>query len=425
MKGPTLNSNCIKTKVTKGWLFVSLLLFSLFLEGVALPIAGRTPMLSPFYVLVALMTLLMLVQNLVGDIYWEFPDKTLFVLAAAYLFAQIWSLFFNYRDILRSTLFIAISILGLLVYWITTTRVRTRHDIEKTITSVILWGALLGGILLYHFLTDWTSMISAQASYEAKDEIGITIGRSNYLAAMLVPILPVAVACIFAKRGMQRLISIVASFSIVSGLLITMSKGALLALIFGLIVALPFIKKARIKLHYLLLFFVLGVASLWFTSRDLVETNYAMIVYRLDNPDLERPALWKVAWDEFLENPIVGIGPDCIYIYNRQYAIDVLHTHDFVLNILAELGLFGAIPFFGILFVIIRRSYKLCLTSCTDLKSRYVPIGLFVGLISTLAHGLVEPTFHGPQYAIIFWVFSALIFLYDSNQQFFLNSKIV
>jgi hypothetical protein len=36
-----------------------------------------------------------------------------------------------------------------------------------------------------------------------------------------------------------------------------------------------------------------------------------------------------------------------------------------------------------------------------------------VGFLSTLAHGLVEPTFPGQQYVVIFWIFTALVYLYQ------------
>jgi O-antigen ligase len=196
------------------------------------------------------------------------------------------------------------------------------------------------------------------------------------------------------------------------GLLITMSKGAILSLVLGTVCATPLFYKAGVKFRHLLIFLLVIVLFFLIVPTDLVATNYDMFVYRTDNPDLNRVDLWNIAWKEFVRNPILGVGPYCIYIYNRQYAIDDLYTHNFILNELADLGLVGAIPFILLVVVLVRLSYKACVSASTDLRSRWMSIALFVGLLSTLIHGLVEPTFPGREYSVVFWVYISLIALY-------------
>ncbi|OLC89412.1 MAG: hypothetical protein AUH86_25645 [Acidobacteria bacterium 13_1_40CM_4_58_4] len=406
---------CNSSTVRSGGWVLRLLLFSLLVDGAAIPIAGRTPTVLAFDVLLPLVVVYMLWQNLFGACYWGFPDKTLFCLGLTYFFAQLLSLLFNFRDTLRSILLIKISFFGFLVYWIAIARTRSRIDLDRITNCLIAWGGILGLILLYRFVTDWASLIGPEASYEVK-ELGISIGRSNYLAALLVPIFPLTLAAVTARTGCQKLMPILAAFAMAAGLLITFSKGALLALVVGAIVALPLLVKNGLRFRHVILFVVLAAVFLWVMPRDLVLSNYEMVAYRLNNPDLERPDLWRVAWREFLEHPILGIGPNCIYIYNRQYAIDVLHTHNFILNWLAEGGLVGALPFFAIISVLIRRSYNICLNPIQVPGLKRVCVALYVSLLSTLLHGLVEPTFQGPQYSVIFWSCAALIFLYDPDR---------
>lgn len=406
------------------WWPVGLLLFSLLLEGVALPIAGRTPNLSIFDIALPLLVAYMLLQNLLGDRYWGFPDKSIFVLGLLYLFAQTLSLLFNFGDILRSLVLIKVSTFGLLFYWIVISRTRTRMDLSHTTDCLIAWGAVLGCVLLYRFATDWASLIGPEASYEVKDEVGISIGRSNYLAALMVPILPIALAAITAKPGLKKAIPIAASLVIFAGLLITFSKGAMFALLIGTLVCVPLLVKVGLRFGHLALFLTVSVLFVWALPSDLVASNYDMVLYRLHNPEFGRPDLWLVAWREFLEHPILGIGPNCIYIYNRQYAIDALHTHNFVLNWLAEEGLVGALPFFSAIVLIVRRAYKLCVNPSNIPEARKISVGLFVGLVSTLLHGLVEPTFQGPQYSVIFWCCAAMVFLYDPSRGLFSKSEV-
>jgi O-antigen ligase len=271
-------------------------------------------------------------------------------------------------------------------------------------------------LLIYHYVNDWASIIGQDATSEVKGEIGIDIGQSNYLAALLVPILPIAVAGAFSGRRLHRIVGGVCAALILAGLLITMSKGAIIALLVGWLCAMPMLWRAGAKLrHALVLLGVLGcfiLLALW-VAPDLIVSYFERVLFRFDTPDFARLDLWKVAWEVFAAHPLLGIGPGSIYLYNRQFAIEVLYTHNFVLNTLAELGLAGGVSFFLLLWVLVRRSYRLCLSSLRDAKLNPIALGLFVGLLSTLAHGLVEPTFQGQQYVVIFWICMALIYLYQ------------
>ncbi len=404
------------TKTGSGWWILSLLLFSMLTEGFVIPVLGRTPNLSLFDILLPMVVLYLLAMNFIGDHYSGFPDRTVLFLALAYLLAHLTSLLVNYSDVLRSIVAIKVFTFGFLSYWIIINVTRSRLSLERATESLILWGAVIGTMLLYRFVVDWSFLIDPQAGSEVKDQISILgWARSNYLASLLVPILPVAAGGVLGRRGIQRLMMILAAGLIAFGLLITMSKGAILSLIIGSLCALPVFRKAGLRLRHLFVLLGLAIIFLMFVPTDLVATNYDMILYRADNPDFNRLDLWRIAWQEFLRSPILGIGPNCIYIYNRQYAIDVLYSHNFVLNVLADLGLVGALPFFALLGILIRRSYIPCLCTSIDPRFRWISIGLFVGLISTLIHGLVEPTFPGREYSVVFWACAALTFLYDPS----------
>ena len=400
------------SKSQHGWWLPTVLIFSLFADGTAISIAGRTPTVLLFDLLLPLVVAYMLAQNLLGTRHWNFRDKAVLTLGSCYFFAQLLSLLFNLQDIARSVLLIKVTFFGFLIYWVVIARNRSATDLEWTTSSLIAWGGVVGFILLYRFVTDWSTVIGPTASYDVKD-LGISMGRSNYLAALLVPIFPLALAVATAAAGWRKLMPIIAAFAMAIGLLITFSKGAALGLLGAAVISVPVLLKNGVAIRHILFSIVIATAFLWMMPRNLVLSNYEMIVYRLHTPDLERPDLWRVAWHEFVQHPIVGIGPNCIYIYNRQFAIDVLHTHNFVLNWLAELGVLGSVPFFAIMGVFIRRAYRLCFTPNTVPGASRVAIGLYVGLLATLLHGLVEPTFQGPQYSAVFWFLAALIFLYE------------
>jgi O-antigen ligase len=394
---------------------IAILLFSMLSEGFVVPFLGRKPNLFLFDFLLPVIFLSVVCWNALDRHYTRSSDATVLYLAVAYFFAQCASLLVNYRDVLRSLVGIKVFLFGFLTYWLVMTTIRSRQGLERVADILVFWGATVGMMLLLRFVEGWSSIIGPKADYGAKQEVALSLGRNNYLAALLVPILPVAVSGAFARRGILRLVMILAAGTMAVGLLITMSKGAIVALLVGLLCAMPLLRKNGLGVRHLLVATIILIVFIMVIPTDLIATNVEMFVYRADNPDFKRLDLWKVAWREFVHNPILGIGPNCIYIYNQQYAVDTQHTHNFILNVLADLGLAGAIPFFGILMTLIRRSYKSCLVMGSNVQSRWISIGLFAGLMATLAHGLVEPTFAGAQYSVIFWVCAALICLYDPD----------
>jgi len=415
----------VPPKTEHGWWILGLLLFSMLSEGVVIPVLGRAPNLTLFEIFLPIIVLYLVAQNFLGDYYAGFYDKTILYLGLIYLLAHFLSLLVNYQDVLRGLVAIKIFAFGFLTYWVLNATVRSKTGLERATNVLILWGAVLGLILLYRFVEDWSSVIGPEASYEVKNQINIFgWARNNYLAALLVPILPLTVGTALAKRGIQRMLMILAVGLMAFGILITLSKGAILSLIFGSLCAVRVFRRAGIGVRHLLAFVLFAAGFLIIIPTDLIATNYNMFVYFAENSDVGRLDLLRVAWHEFQRNPIFGVGPYCIYIYNYQAGIDDLYTHNFVLNVLADLGLLGAIPFLALIAMLVRRSYKSCLATHAAPEFRWISVGLFVGILSTLANGLVEPTFPSREYSVIFWVCASLIFLYDPSRSTILYKRV-
>jgi O-antigen ligase len=371
-------------------------------------------MISLFDITLIVLVSFLIFCSLFGTFTFNFSDKRLLWLSVAFVLAQLITLLFNLKDVQRGLLAVKVFTFGYLSYLLCISLIKRYDDLQRIIFSLVVWGATVGVLLIYHYLMDWSSIIGQQASYVTKSEIGISMGRSNYLAALLVPLLPIAIAALFSVRRMQKIIVAMCVGLIVIGLAITMSKGAFGALLVGFFCALPLIFKAGFRLRHAavcvaVLFFLLCLGEL--LAPDLLAFNYEMVAFRVAQPDFTRIDLWKTAWEVFLRHPFLGIGPNAIYIYNYQFVVDDLYTHNFILNSLAEMGLFGSLPFFLIVGILMRRSYRLCVSTITNPRVKHLTVGLFVSLLATLLHGLVEPTFQGQQYAVIFWTCVALIYL--------------
>lgn len=71
---------------------------------------------------------------------------------------------------------------------------------------------------------------------------------------------------------------------------------------------------------------------------ELTSQNWAIV---------ERMARWQSAWDMFVNNPLLGVGPGNYAVAYKTYALpgwsDPLgHAHNFYLNMMAETGVLGA-----------------------------------------------------------------------------------
>ena len=220
---------------TGEWWLVVLLLFALIPEGLTITMSGRSPVVSIYdFALIAVM-LFLLLRNVLGTFTFDLSDKTFVYLSTACLFGQLVSLLFNFRDVPRGILGVKVYFFAFLTYLVAISVIRSQMAARRVLHGLIYWGGAVGLLLAYHFVTDWSGIIGQEASYESKSEIGISMGRSNYLAALLVPIMPLAVTTLLSPSTKRRMRLAVPAALTLIGLLITMSKGAFAALLVGLL----------------------------------------------------------------------------------------------------------------------------------------------------------------------------------------------
>jgi O-antigen ligase len=384
---------------------VWILLFALIPQGLTVSVGGRTP--SVLIVDLCLISIILLFtwQRLFGSFRFNTPDFWLRLFVYSYCFANLVSTLTSLLDVTRSIVAIKVFMFGYLAYLIVTSTVRSERGLMRSLYALTVWSGFVSVMLIYQFVTSWQIELD-------KADVGVSMGQSNYLAAMLVPLLPISISLLVSEQGLLKrtFIGVMCTVTLF-GLLITMSRGALGSLLIAAVCTVPLMFKAGLRWRRLLIVIaIIAVLSLAIPT-SLLTTNYELMAMRAQNPDYTRLDLWGVAWSEFLRNPALGVGPNCIYFYNELLMhVPNRHTHNFVLNNLAEVGLAGSVPFFLLIATFVRRSYRLCVDAQAERRWRVLGLGAFVGLLATLAHGMVEPTFPGPEYSIVFWTFVGIIF---------------
>lgn len=403
-----MNSLVISGTLIRRALIIAFVL-SLLPGGVTqFAVGDRTPNILYADVFLLFMTfvfLLYLVKNKSILVNGDRPVLILFVLLILF---QLLSLLFNDSDLFKGLLSLKISLTGALVYFIVLSMCKTERDTDWITYSLVLLTTSMSVILIIKYVVGFN-----YGDAFTKEMIGIGMGSSNYLAAFTAFFIPVCFGLVFSERRyLSRFIFLMAALVMIFSLAITMSNGAILSLLIAMGLVLPLLLKMKIKVLYILflttvlliMYFVIPVA----VPEPLLEKNVDLLEYRLDNFDPSRMRTMKTAWADFLDNPMLGIGPYQSYADNSTYEN---MPHNFVLQSFGDLGVLGGFSFLALLSIFIVRSLKNCFYGGPNSKWRIENVFFFAGIISTLIHGLIEITFQGPQYTIAFWTFMAAIYL--------------
>ncbi len=375
---------------------MSLPLWSLLLGGVSVHLAGREPSILYFDAVL----LLWLVYQVVWNGFFPRCSDWIVTLGAFYLYMGLVSAVVNYEDINRTLAALKVLGVGLLVYAIA-------KRAQPRLFTLCLWGAVVGLLLLQNY--EQVRYGTYEGVAGMKDEIGIAMGRSNYIASILLLLIPLSVASAQLYRGVRRWLSVVCAMLMVAGLVCTMSRGAFLAILFATIVSLPFLIKGGIRATHVGLAFALVIAVIALLPSDLLETNLALFAYRAANPDLAREELMRATWQCFKENPFLGVGPGQLstaigrHLVIQFYGTLNANAHNLVLDALAESGMAAGLALLTMVGIVVRRAWKAVRLQPTPLN-----VAVWIAILAAVSHNMVEGSFEGQQFQVVFWIVAAL-----------------
>lgn len=163
----------------------------------------------------------------------------------------------------------------------------------------------------------------------------------NDLALLLAAALP---ACVWSRRVIVR---VVVSALVITGVLLTGSRGAILALAVGGGVALVALLSMRGSKAMPAVAWSAAISSMvvwgaWNLLPGTVAERIRSIPAELSSGSFtKRTVLWQAAWEQFNDQPILGsgVGTARHYIFQRS-GMDLV-THNTHLSFLVELGFVG------------------------------------------------------------------------------------
>jgi O-antigen ligase len=334
---------------------------------------------------------------------------------------------------------------GLLLYLLVSNAVRTIPVMTAVLWTLILAGALLGGLSIFQELThsydnDYAGFAQVDrldqgggfnvapegaTQKELRPRLGGPLGSENRYAQILAVVFPLALIRAFRDpRRSRRLAGGVAAVLIAGGIFLTFSRGAAVAV--GLTILLTLVLR-ELKLRHVLPALAVLTAVVVLVVPDYVvrlstlegvtalsSSTSSDSTNRPDSALVGRETENLAALSVFMDHPITGVGPGVYFHdYSRDYAnrlglrylASERRGHSLYLEMAADTGIIGLSAFLvmvGVPIVMLLRQARAWREK--DPERAIVASSLLFALLAYLASAM----FLHLSYQRFFWAILAL-----------------
>jgi putative inorganic carbon (HCO3(-)) transporter len=311
-------------------------------------------------------------------------------------------------------------------YYVITSWVTTDEDI-RSVFSVLLLSTIL--VVLFGFyqaaIGDYSGLYNAlypiqEDALKLPDFSGrITSFLSHYngLAGYLNMVLSFAFVIGMAAKGLLRRLGQVTFLLGSVALLLTQSRGGLIA--YGTIplvsaFLLPSTRRARLK-------WLAGVCMALIVAGVVAGIMFERLSGVDEFTSVTRLGIWAGAAGVFLSSPVLGVGfGNFSTLLGNFISVPegtVLEAHNLYLELLAETGVIGFVSFAVLVVIFLRMALRQWRTAL-DETDRIIGFGCLAAMITVLAHGSVDYLFHhGPQVSSLLFLIFGLLAANESRKQ--------
>ena len=298
----------------------------------------------------------------------------------AYLAAALTSTLLS-ADVESSALSLSVFLSeGLLLYFLVVNVVRSTETLRQVIWALLLAGAVMGAISVwqetthsYHNVLGGLAQINQVGFGVGTDISGKVvrprlagpIGEQNRYAQVLVVLVPLALFRFWGERRLLlRAAAGVCTLLIISGILLTFSRGAAVALA-GLFLTMAALRYIRIRdlvvVGLSITILIAVVAPQAIIRLDSLAGVAALLSSDESNADgaiVGRATSNLAALNAFLDHPVVGVGPGQYFRrFSQEYGNDLglrhfdsqRRAHNLYFETAADLGIVGLSAFLAVI----------------------------------------------------------------------------
>jgi O-antigen ligase len=205
-----------------------------------------------------------------------------------------------------------------------------------------------------------------------------------------------AAVAIAPRAARWRWWIVTASVMIFAALLLTMTRGAWIAVFAGLAAACVLLRNRVLIVATVLALAVMLVyteANKNDQGRTLAVDSFA--TEQADRNVATRLVLWDMSWHMFLDHPLLGVGMGDYSIEAEKrlaarHVRTTVDSHNIYLQLLATRGLLGFIPFVAYFVVLVLTLWKRLRSAAPGSMARYYAIGALAATAALLAGALTE-----------------------------------
>ena len=288
--------------------------------------------------------------------------------------------------------------------------VKTRSSWNILLILFVLCGALVSlyGIYQNFAGTDTTqSWVDAQMFEDIKTRVYSTFDNPNVLGQYLILIIPVAFAMLLQNRGAgKKIIYTLVNIVMFACLLYTWSRGAWV----GVILSLGFFILLRDRRW--LIICIVALLLMPSVLPASVLNRITSIGNMEDSSTAYRVSVWvasfRIARDYWMSG--IGIGTAAFEKIYPSYALNgagfALHSHNFYIQWVVEMGIFGLLTFFAIILT----AYKqIALVKEKSSLIRAVTLAMAGALLGFLFQGMAENLWYNFRMVLIFWIYMGIL----------------
>lgn len=295
-------------------------------------------------------------------------------------------------------------LVGLFVVYVVQMSVRDWNGVRMVVLSTLV-------PLPYIVRVVW-SQHSSVASNSYTDDLRISgtfaLLGANEFAAFCVTVAVVLFALLMACRVSRwwRLMLLGGIACMVVGVLYAYSRTAYISLIVGM-VAVILVWRGRFKLILPLVLAVVVLPTV--LPQSVVERFDSTTVeegQRDESTEL-RFEYWKIAWANFLRNPVVGTGYHTFH--HREINPYGRDTHNLYIRMLSEGGVLGAVMLLGLLLAVLRTAVRELSHSRSGTWRYALALGLMGAWVSMIISNLFGDRFTYYPVVAYFWAYAALV----------------
>ena len=290
-------------------------------------------------------------------------------------------------------------VFSFLSYFLALNLLDEKRKVFYFLYSLAITGIILSAQIFWKF---YQMGFSADFFFN-RSNILIPIGPIATTAAILTFLAPILLAFYFQLNDLNKwkpfvFLGVFMSFLAV---VLTLGKGAIVSLFFGLFVIFCMHKQKRVAY---ILFFMWFVALLYFGFQPYFAGLFERFQTTLVDVNTEfRLKEYQLSWSLIEDYPLfgVGVGQQLYYykkILNQEQGNFV---NNFILQTVIDLGIVGL---FLMLFIIKNIIKKIKDVWRARVEKSILVIGFIAAFAAAFLNGMVEVTIYALPYAIVFWL---------------------